>query len=130
MEKKLLFGTTGSLSKTLTLTKDAKILTHSSKDIKQPPPTAEIAKKTLKNKSTEELLEEVNIFAVERVHLDRVFELLSQQTPNKSEEDKMYITKYDIMHILSENKLDYKMLPSEIDLMIWVSFLLFNDTTL
>ena len=122
MEKKLLFGTTGSLSKTSILTKDPKVTTISSKDSKQPPPTADGIKKTLKNKSTEEILEEVNIFAVERVHLDRVFDLLSQQTPNKSEEDRTYITKNDIMHILSENKLNYKMLPSEIDLMIWVIF--------
>ena len=117
MEKKLL---TGTISKNLSSTKDLKASTQTLKDVKQPPQSAESAKKTLKNRSTEELLEEVNIFAIERVHLDRVFDLLSNQTPNKTEDEKKYITKYDLMHILSENKLNYKMLPSEIDLMIWV----------
>jgi len=71
-----------------------------------------------KEKSSEERLAEVEIYPIERVHLDRVFELMSTAAPNKSKEDKGYITADDIAKILLDLK--FKMSRAEIELMIWV----------
>lgn len=72
-----------------------------------------------REKSSEERLAEIEIYPIERVHLDRVFELMSTAAPNKSKEDKgEQITADDIAKILLDLK--FKMSRADIDLMIWV----------
>jgi hypothetical protein len=70
--------------------------------------------------SSEERLADFVIHAVERERLDKVFKKMSTACLNKKEEDKDYITADDIAKILQDLK--FKMLRSEIDLMIWVGF--------
>lgn len=68
--------------------------------------------------SSEELLAQVEIMPIEKVHLKRVFDLLCNASGRKS--DEPYFDADDIQVILGKDKLNYQMSKKEIDLMIWV----------
>jgi len=104
-------NTSGQLSQTTK--KDSKASTTTRKPI-----DVKTDKLASKSKPSEEILAEVQIFPIERQHLDRVFNLLSNASPKSyAKDEKPYISLEDITAILE--KLDFKMHRSEIELMIW-----------
>ena len=125
MDKKLLIPSTAksntsktALKDSSTQGKDQKPATASKVPLSRRGLDVKIEKSIIKAKPSEEVLAEIQIFPIERTHLDRVFELLKATAPNKSPNDAEFIIVDDLTHILT--KLNFLMSKAEIDLMLWV----------